>query len=180
MRYDPETHHRRSIRLKGYHYSQPGLYAVTICSWHRQPLFETPEVHEILSTTWLSLPDRFPTVTVELFVIMPDHVHSMLRLHSAAKDTSTPTLGQIIGAYTSLTTVAWLRWNKSRGMRCSRHLWQERFYDHIVRNDQDAQRIREYILNNPLKVQLQQGKEIDDKMLEVIMSTLYSTFQRDD
>ena len=179
MGYDPATHHRHSIRLKGYDYSHPGMYFVTICSWHRQPLLETPAVRDILRTTWQCLPDRFPTLTVDEFVIMPDHVHGLLWLQSPRKDAQPRTLGRIISAYKSLTTVAWLHLNKTSGVHCSRHLWQERFYDHVIRNDQDLQRIRAYILNNPLKAQLQQGKDSDDATWEAIMSSIYPTSESD-
>ncbi len=178
--YDPAKHHRRSIRLKDYDYSQPGMYFVTICSWQRQPLLETPAVREILVQTWQRLPDRFPMVTVDTFVIMPDHVHGLLGLNSPIRrDAPTPTLGGVISAYKSLTTVGWLRWNKDRGVQCPRHLWQERFYDHIIRNDQDLQQIREYILNNPLKAQLQQGKDIDDTTWEAIIHTIWPSIPGD-
>jgi putative transposase len=170
MAYDPEKHHRRSIRLKGYDYSQPGMYFVTICSWHRQPLFETPELHETLVETWQNLPSRFPTVTVDRFVVMPDHVHGILQLNSSMSYAPRPPLGNIIGAYKSITTVAWLRFNKSRGVQCSGHLWQERFHDHVIRNDHDLEAIREYILNNPLHVDICQGRDIDDKTWEEIIS----------
>ncbi len=81
-----------------------------------------------------------------------------------------PLLGNIIGAYKSITSVAWLRFNKSRGVRCSGHLWQERFHDHVIRNDHDLEAIREYILNNPLHAEICQGKDIDDKTWEDIIS----------
>lgn len=170
MAYDPEKHHRRSIRLKGYDYSQPGMYFVTICSWQRQPLLETPELHETLIEAWQNLPSRFPTVTVDRFVVMLDHVHGILQMNCSMRHAPRPPLGNIIGAYKSITTVAWLRFNKSRGVQCPRHLWQERFHDHVIRNDHDLEAIREYILNNPLHAEICQGKDIDDKIWEEIIS----------
>src|ERR1700730_1145321 len=151
MGYDPDRHHRRSIRLKGYDYRQPGMYFVTICSWERQPLFDMPELRGILMETWQDLPSRFPTATVDMLVVMPDHVHDILHLNNPIRYAKAPALDEIIRVYKSITSVQWIRLNKNRGTRCTRHLWQERFYAHVIWNERDLQRIREYILNNPLK-----------------------------
>ena len=62
MGYDPEKHHRRSIRLKGYDYSRPGAYFVTICLQGREPYLEMPEVRTIVEDEWKALPRRFPTI----------------------------------------------------------------------------------------------------------------------
>lgn len=172
MGYHPERHHRRAMRLKGYDYSQPGMYFVTMCCWQRQPLFDVPEIREILMETWQHLPERFPTVVLDTFVVMPDHVHGILQLNSPARYVKAPRLDEIMRVYKSITSVCWLRWNKSRGTECARHLWQERFFDHIIRNEQDAQRIREYIVNNPLKPEIIQGKDIDTQMWEEMLKRL--------
>ena len=62
MGYDPEKHHRRSIRLKGYDYSSLGAYFVTICLQGREPYLEMPEVRTIVEDEWKALPRRFPTI----------------------------------------------------------------------------------------------------------------------
>lgn len=170
MGYDPAKYHRRSLRLKDYDYSQPGLYFITICCSQRQPLFDVPEVHQLVMETWQHLPNRFPTVTLDLFVVMPDHVHGILQLHRPPRQTKAPRLDEIVRVYKSITSVQWLQLNKRRGTICDRHLWQERFYDHVIRNDMDAHRIREYILNNPLVPQLLQGTDIDEQMWEDIIT----------
>ena len=174
MGYDPQKHHRHALRLKGFDYRQPGMYFVTFCTWERRPIFETPELQEILTQEWQNLPNRYPTVTVEMFVIMPNHVHGILSLHPPNKGVSAPSLSAIIGAYKSITTVAWIRMNKRSSRQFSGHLWQERFFDHIIRNDPDLKRIREYIVNNPLNALIRQGKEFDDKTYETIISRLIS------
>jgi len=170
MGYDPEKHHRRSIRLKDYNYSQPGMYFVTMCCWQRQRLFDEPEVRQIAIETWHLLPNRFPTLTMDIFVVMPDHVHGILQLNSPIRQTKAPRLDEIIRVYKSMTSVHWLQLNKQRGTPCTKHLWQERFYDHVIRNEKDAQRIQEYILNNPLKPDLLQGKDIDEQIWEEIIN----------
>ncbi len=60
MGFDPEKHHRRSPRLKGYNYGQPGAYFVTICLQGRESYLEMPEVRHIVEGIWMALPQRFP------------------------------------------------------------------------------------------------------------------------
>ena len=85
-RYDPQRHHRRSIRLQGYDYTQPGAYFITICTHEREPLFGDVvggEMHlndagRIAEQCWLDIPNHFPHVELDEFVIMPNHVHGIL------------------------------------------------------------------------------------------------------
>ena len=169
MGYDPEKHHRRSTRLKGYDYSQPGAYFVTICSWQRQPLFDHTELRLILTETWRNLPDRFSTLFLDTLVIMPDHIHGILHLKDSPKHTPAPTLSDIMRVYKSITSVSWIRFNKSRHRVCARHLWQERFYDHVIRNEKHLPIIREYILHNPLQPEILQGKDLNEDLWDEVM-----------
>jgi REP element-mobilizing transposase RayT len=73
-------YHRKSIRLKTHNYGWSGTYFVTICANRDEPIFEIPELRTILQETWESLPKRFMGVTLDEFVIMPDHVHLILSL----------------------------------------------------------------------------------------------------
>ena len=83
MRFDPEKHHRRSIRLPEYDYAGPGAYFVTICTQGRVCLFGEVVNHtmvpndagRMLQTAWDELPDRFPGVDIDAFVVMPNHIH---------------------------------------------------------------------------------------------------------
>src|ERR1051326_9491842 len=84
MGYDPEKHHRRSIRLRGYDYSQPGAYFVTICLYGREPYLEMPAVRAIAEGIWNTLPQRFPTIALDEFVVMPDRVHFIVWLRPDA------------------------------------------------------------------------------------------------
>lgn len=86
MPYDPNKRHRRSIRLKGYDYSQAGAYYLTIVAQHRVCLFgdimdatiQLNDAGEMLWEQWLTLPQRFPNVDLDEFVVMPNHVHGIL------------------------------------------------------------------------------------------------------
>ena len=92
MTYNPDIHHRRSIRLKGYDYSRAGLYFVTICTHHSLPLFgEIIEGEMILNVAgrvatkcWLAIPEHFPQVKLDEFVIMPNHVHGIIQIDVGA------------------------------------------------------------------------------------------------
>ena len=88
MPYDPEVHHRRSIRLRGYDYAQAGAYFVTVCVQNRECLFgevadgavPLDRCGEIVARCWDELPSHYPTVELDAFVIMPNHVHGIIVL----------------------------------------------------------------------------------------------------
>ncbi|MTK53241.1 transposase [Paludibacter sp.] len=87
-RYNPEIHHRRSIRLKGCDYSQAGLYFITICVQDRICLFgkvvngkmELNEAGKIAVSCWLEIPAHFPNATLHEYVVMPNHIHGIIEL----------------------------------------------------------------------------------------------------
>lgn len=86
MNYNPNIHHRRSIRLRGYNYSQAGAYFVTICTQHRLCLFgeivdRTMMLNvagQMVETVWQELPHRFPQIVMDAFVVMPNHMHGII------------------------------------------------------------------------------------------------------
>ncbi|MDD2598852.1 MAG: hypothetical protein PHO37_06470 [Kiritimatiellae bacterium] len=93
--YNPEIHHRRSIRLKGHDYAGGGVYFVTICTHHRQQLFghmaggkvELTEAGRVVQKCWQAIPEHFPGVTAKELAVMPDHVHGLVEM-VGAKDFS--------------------------------------------------------------------------------------------
>ena len=86
MNYDPRIHHRCSIRLKNYDYSQPGAYFVTICVHCRVCLFgeiingkmQLNEVGQIVVECFKEIPQHFRNVEHDVFVVMPNHIHGIL------------------------------------------------------------------------------------------------------
>jgi REP element-mobilizing transposase RayT len=88
MTYDPQRHHRRSIRLQGYDYTQPGAYFVTLVTYNRACLFgdivdgemRLNDAGRIAEQCWLDIPSHFLDVELDAFVIMPNHVHGILRI----------------------------------------------------------------------------------------------------
>ena len=81
---------------------------------------------------------------------MPDHVHFIVWLDDGVEDA--PTLGDVMKAYKSLTTMAWLRHVKAAGLECSGHFWQSRYFDRVIRDTQELEQIRQYIQDNPSKL----------------------------
>ena len=88
MRYDPDKHHRRSIRMRGYDYTQAGAYFITICTQDRECLFGTivdgcmhmNDAGRMVQSVWNEIPDHHPGVDVDAFVVMPNHVHGIIIL----------------------------------------------------------------------------------------------------
>jgi len=143
---------RKSPRLQGYDYSQSGAYFVTICVQKMQQVFgdivdgdmQYNSWGQVAHDCWVQIPDHYSSVELDAFVIMPNHVHGILLLTPLEPPLTQKrvTLGRIIGAYKAAVT---------RTIQPLSKLWQERYHDHIIRNTQDLSRIREYVVNNPLK-----------------------------
>jgi putative transposase len=72
---NPDAHHRRSIRLAAYDYHAPGAYFVTLCTQGRECVLDDPVVTSIITGVWRALPRWFPTIVLDEFVVMPNHVH---------------------------------------------------------------------------------------------------------
>ena len=136
--------------MKTHNYNWTGTYFITIRAVQREPIFETPELRTILTETWQALPKRFPGVTLDEFVIMPDHIHFIIWIEGNIEKPSS--LGDVVGAYKSLTTVAWLRHIKATGMECSGRIWQHNYYEHDIRDNEELEQKRQYIRNNPIKL----------------------------
>ena len=159
MSFDPDKHHRSSIRLKGYDYSQAGAYFVTVCTEGRQCLFgdvidermKLNEAGRMVQQTWENLPTRFSSVTLDTFMVMPNHVHGIIAIVGAEPNrgaaSSAPTLGDIIRAFKSISAI---RVNRLLA-RSGQPLWQRNYYEHIVCDEAELDRVRQYILDNPAK-----------------------------
>ncbi len=89
MTYDHDIHHRRSIRLRDYDYAHAGAYFVTICVLNHECLLgdinngvmTMNDAGRMVETVWQSLPDRFPAVKLDTYVVMPNHVHGIVFIH---------------------------------------------------------------------------------------------------
>jgi REP element-mobilizing transposase RayT len=166
MKYNPNIHHRRSIRLKGYDYSQAGLYYVTICVQNREYIFgeiidnemQLNENGKIVQMVWNELPQHYHNVQLDEFIVMPNHIHGIIMLvggdfvgagfkPAPTIRTITHGLPEIVRA---LKTFSARKINELRNTRGEK-LWQRNYWEHIIRNEQSHQRIVNYIIDNPKK-----------------------------
>jgi REP element-mobilizing transposase RayT len=178
MPYEPKIHHRRSIRLKLYDYSARGWYFVTICVQEKEHLLaevgdggmRLNEAGQIVQRAWQILPARFPGISLDDHVVMPNHFHGIVqfvgavlappgnevgavlappRRHGTASHqgaaSSAPTLGAVVRAFKSLSAIA----VNALLSRQGRPLWQRNYYEHIIRDERELWMIREYIRTNP-------------------------------
>lgn len=186
--YNPLIHHRRSIRLKGYDYAKEGLYFITMVCERRTNRFgniengkmQLNEYGQIAYDEWIKLFDRFSNFQLDVFQIMPNHVHSIISLTDNSafvgagftpaptgydklddKDnratvkvapTTSPSIADIIGAYKSLVSNECLNLYKSKNKIMGK-LWQRNYWEHIIRDERAYQNISSYIINNPAKWQ---------------------------
>lgn len=106
---------------------------------------------------WAELANKFPSVQLDAFIVMPNHVHGITGLSLAQESDGrphrgAPTLGEVVGWFKAMTTNAYIKGVKQQGWTpFPGRLWQRRYYDHIVRDEPDLGRIREYITGNPGK-----------------------------
>jgi REP element-mobilizing transposase RayT len=181
MTFDPQKHHRRSIRLKGYDYSQAGAYFVTIVAYQREALFGEivhgmvclNEWGALVENEWRRLEKRFDRVSMDEFIVMPNHLHGVLVIKESIESIgqlrsglvgaghensilsgdsslapplqSARSLGAIIQAYKSTTA----RWINSLRRTTGAPVWQRYYYEHIVRDAPEMNRNRQYIQENP-------------------------------
>lgn len=159
MKFNPEIHRRRSIRLKNYDYSQAGAYFVTLCTHNRECLFgeilddvlQLNESGRVLQKTWEDLPNHYHHVELDAWIIMPNHVHGVIILTPASTNTRHG-LPEIIRALKSFSS---RHINKMHGTP-GRAIWQRNYWEHVIRNEADLLRITEYIQNNPAQWALDQ------------------------
>ena len=172
----PKPHQRRSIRLKGYDYSQPGAYFVTLGSYQQECLFGTVSAGEmqlnqfgqIAADEWAKSPEIRREIGVDFFVVMPNHLHGILWIvNSDGQSTQVgahgraplqhnklwrppKSLGSFIAGYKSTVTKQINQVRNTPGTP----VWQRNYYEHVIRSDQALQAIRDYIDQNPLRWEL--------------------------
>lgn len=138
---------RKSPRLKGYDYAQENAYFVTICAHQQQHLFGYIEdescnlspLGKIAHADWENITAHYDHIALDEFIIMPNHMHGIIIITESGK---TP-LGSVIGVYKSGVT------RQARQLGYEMTIWHGRYYDHIIRNEEDYFRIRAYIIENP-------------------------------
>ncbi len=158
----------KSNRLSNWDYSSAGYYFVTICTQNKichfgnitQSLINPSPVGEIAYKYWVEIPKHFNNVDIDEFMIMPNHIHGIIAIHDTdrrdvACNVSTPnpdfhshispkpnSLPTIIRSYKSAIT----KWCNENDLPFK---WQHNYHEHIIRDEKELDRIREYIINNP-------------------------------
>ncbi len=172
IRFDPKEHHRKSIRLPGYDYSQAGAYYVTIVTHQRNCLFGEVvngemvlnDFGKIADECWRAIPDHFPVVELGAYMVMPNHVHgiivitdngrgaALLRPYDQPDINDNPykinvkpgSLGAIVRSYKSAVSYRIHKEHNATG------IWQRNYYEHIIRDQTDLQNKTDYIEANPM------------------------------
>ena len=141
MTYDDRFPNRKSPRIRHYDYSTPNYYFVTICTWNKRCLFGSSHhlntygkiaeqgIHEMVT--------HFPTIKINKFVVMPNHIHAIIVLNG---NVNLPT---IIGLYKSYVT------KQIHQYEPTLKIWQSSFHDHVIRNQAAYEKIWLYIESNP-------------------------------
>ena len=176
-KFDPKKHHRRSIRLAAYDYSQPGAYYVTIVTWQRDCLFGEVVNREMVlnkfglvaKQEWERLTKRFPKIELGSFIIMPNHMHGIIVITdgrgTAGRSTvevipiprraptqegfQKPVKGSVPTMIRSYKSAVAYRINLMRQLQ-GVPVWQRNYWEHIIRNQQDLQNKTDYIEANPM------------------------------
>lgn len=147
---------RKQNRLTEYDYSIPNAYFITICTKNRKNLFWTDtkaivdrlqnipltSVGAIVQCSVVDIPRHYPMVSVDNFVVMPNHLHLLLQIHGGVggRPIAAPTISMVI--------------NQTKGAvskKAGFSVWQKGFHDHVIRNERDYLEIWNYIDGNPGK-----------------------------
>lgn len=174
--YNPKIHHRHSIRLQGYDYSQEGLYFITICTHGHKHLFGeiksiplvgagsarpdagSQSIHipqmivnhhgKIVENCYLDLEQKYPNIECCEYVVMPNHFHAIIKINGEPLDgrAGKPRPYEV----TLGRIIAFFKYQSTKLIDLhDQKLWQRNYYEHIIRNETSYYEISNYILNNP-------------------------------
>jgi REP element-mobilizing transposase RayT len=177
--YNPEIHHRKSIRLKGYDYSKNGIYFITICTHNRENLFGEiidgkmiiNDAGKMVEKEILKTNEIRENIKIEEYIIMPNHIHFVIEIvgamplerpnitsnneHNNKTKTEEKIFHQGSNTMQSNTIGSIVNHIKSKVTKWCRqnsnidNAWQRNYYENIIRNEEIYQRVSEYIKNNP-------------------------------
>jgi REP element-mobilizing transposase RayT len=164
---------RRSIRLKDYDYRSGGFYFITICTEKRKLLFgkivdgemQLNMAGKIAQKCWTEIPAHYPSVKLDMFVIMPNHIHGILIIEENIEDIKVKNMARAqdiaplrgmrsrkvmsgsVGAIVRGYKIGVSKWFLNNTF--IKDVWQRNYYEHIIRKEESLLKIQEYILNNP-------------------------------
>ncbi|MGM0443400.1 MAG: transposase [Fibrobacterota bacterium] len=191
-------HYRKAHRLRGYDYSRNGAYYITIVCRNRENRFGDivddemvlNDAGKMVYEEWSRLPVRFSGISLDAWIVMPNHVHGIIELRGTDSVGARPRvrpnsagfrtisqpikaypvhggIGDIICAFKSITTNRYARGVSLQLLSpFDRRLWQRDYWDHIIRNEREYDLIREYIVNNPRSWEMDRFGDARDEVRE--------------
>ena len=180
MAYKNQSHHRRSIRLKGYDYTSQGAYFVTLVTWHREEIFGSisngemvlSQIGQIVEKEWEKTEKIRKEINLDLYIVMPNHLHGIVWINENIEQNLTspnitrgveandhdqaPLQSEIYRPSRSLgSLIAGFKSAATKRVNKLRNLpghplWQRNYYDRIIRNEDELEQIRRYIEANPI------------------------------
>jgi len=172
MNYNSEIHNRRSIRLDGYDYKSVGHYFITMCTNNRECLFgninegeiQLNDAGKMLKKWYFELENKYFDMKCDAYIVMPNHFHAILINVGAnlcvrpcltkedERISISTSLRNIVQWFKTMTTNEYIRGVRNKDWQTfDKKLWQRNYFDHIIRDEDDLNRIRKYIENNPKK-----------------------------
>jgi putative transposase len=175
-RYNPDIHHRSSRRLKGYDYSQAGAYFITVCTCNRGCLLgeiadramRLNDAGRMMQDVWDDIPTHYAGIDTDAFIIMPNHIHAVVVIVGATPcgrpdsnnegqaqgpapmGNKTLSLADVVHRFKTMTTKRYTNGVKQNGWPAfPGRLWQRNYYEHVIRDEDDLNRIRQYVMDNP-------------------------------
>ncbi len=150
---------RRKIRLANYDYSSVGAYFITLCTKNKKqnlsriivgdglPVPKNTVYGDVVETYINEIKNKYPTVSVDKYVIMPNHIHMIIAISRSGTGDPSPTISTIMGWFKYQTTK---EINNKRSSP-SETFWQRSYFDHIIRGNQDYEEQWRYIDENPAR-----------------------------
>jgi putative transposase len=151
------TYRIETARLKGWNYTNSGVYSVTICTRGMEEYFGKVVIGEMVMNSmgeiaakeWLRTAEKRKNIILDEWIVMPNHFHGIMIITGENRNVNSRTLpsnslGSIIGQFKSIVTT------RIHLLGFTIFAWQPRFHDHIIRNEKSLNTIRRYIKNNPL------------------------------
>ena len=132
------------------------MYFITICTQDRERIygkikngiFTPSQIGAMIIQYWIQIEREFKNAKLDEYVVMPDHLHGVITLIEA----DVTTIGDIICSFKSRTTNCYIQNVRQNNWQpFNKRLWQRNYYEHIIRNEAELVKIRNYIRNNPLK-----------------------------
>ena len=151
-----------AARWPSHDYASPGAYFVTACAHQKKLIFQRPAIAAIIEQAWDEIPGHFPDVILDAFVVMPNHIHGILIISDGESGSVAPQHAEALRSQAPLSVIvrsfkaAVTREVRLQELWDGDRLWQPNFYDRVVRNEPELDRIREYITFNPVAWQFDQ------------------------